>query len=110
MKQRLTSLLPLVETSCKLFLWRQQNTNRMIHSEFLPCVHSCMKSCYFSTSLFVYLFDSACKRIIVNYSTCSLKFYKFVVLFSRINLFENRTCFILFCQRKRMAFACEYEP
>ena len=45
---------------------------------------------YLWTSFGVYLFDSACKRIIVDYnSTCLLQFLKFVVLFSRIMFLKS---------------------
>ena len=52
------------------------------------------------TSCFVYLFHSAFRRILVNYnSTCSLRFFIFVVLFSRIMFFKlHFFYFVLFAK------------
>ena len=63
-------------------------------------MNSSLKSPYFLTFCFVYLFDSAFKRILVNYnSTCSLYFFIFVVLFSRIMFFKlHFFYFVLFAK------------
>ena len=57
---------------------------------FLCAVVNCsLKPPYFFTSCLVYLFDSAFKRILINYnSSCSLHFFIFVVVFSRIMFFK----------------------
>ena len=59
---------------------------------------------YFWTSGYVYLFDSACKTILVNYnSTCSLQFFIIVVLFSRIMFFKSHFLFV--CESVRLLLA-----
>ena len=52
-------------------------------------LHESLFNRLFWTPCCVYLFDSVCKKILVNYnSTCSLQFFKFFVLSSRIMLFK----------------------
>ena len=61
-------------------------------------MNSSLKSPYFFTSCLVYLFDSAFKRILINYNlNCSLHFFIFVVVFSRIMSFKlHFVYFVLF--------------
>ena len=62
-------------------------------------MNSSLKSPYFFTSCLVYLFDSAFKRILINYnSTCSLHFFIFVVLFSRMFFKLHFVYFVLFAK------------
>ena len=63
-------------------------------------MNSSLKSPYFFTSCLVHLFDSAFKRILINYnSTCSQHFFMFVVVFSRIMFFKlHFVYFVLFAK------------
>ena len=62
-----------------------------------------MKSCHFWTSCCVDLYDSTCERILVNCnSTCSLEFFKFFVLFSRMFFLRSHLfLFVLFAKAYR---------
>ena len=68
-----------------------------MYCEVFVCkvVNYSSKSLYFLASCYVYLFDSAFNRILVNYNLiCSLQFLIFFVLFSRILFFKLLFCFV----------------
>ena len=68
-------------------------------------MNSSLKYTYSLTSCFAYLFDSAFERVLVNYnSTCSLHFFIFVVLFSRIMFFKLHLIFYFVLFAKAYGF------